>query len=64
MEYTISSHATPEEREIIEAAMRDATMEERQRQLILSRVGGEAALQTANALESAILKVRKERLGA
>jgi hypothetical protein len=64
MNYKIPSDATPEERDLIQQAIYDATIEERKRQLVLSRVGGEAALKTATSLENAILKVRKERLGA
>ena len=64
MNYTIPSDASPEERDLINQAIENATIEERERQLVLSRVGGEANLQTANSLEKAILKVRKERLGA
>jgi hypothetical protein len=61
MNYKIPSDAAPEERELIQQAIHDATIEERKRQLALSRLGSEAALETANSLENAILKVRKDR---
>jgi hypothetical protein len=64
MNYKIPSDATAEESDLIQQAIHDATIEERKRQLVLSRVGSEAALQTANSLENAIRKVRKERFGA
>jgi hypothetical protein len=64
MNYEIPQDASPEEREVIQQAIYDATIEERERQRVLSRVGGEKALETANSLEKAILKVRKERFGA
>ena len=64
MNYKIPSDATIEEREVIQQAIYDATIEERERQRVLSRVGGESALETAASLEKAILKVRKQRLGA
>jgi hypothetical protein len=61
MNYEIPSHATPEERETIENAIREASIAEREKQLAIARLGSEAALKTADALTDAILQVRKER---
>jgi hypothetical protein len=59
--YKIPSDASPEERETITAAIREATVAEREKQLAIDRLGSDAALKTANSLENAILKVRKDR---
>jgi hypothetical protein len=59
--YTIPSDASNEERELIKAAIREATTAEREKQLAIDRLGGEAALKTADALTDAIRKVRQER---
>jgi hypothetical protein len=61
MNYEIPSHATPEERELITEAIREAAIAEREKQLAIDRLGGEAALETADALTNAIRKVRNER---
>ncbi len=61
MNYQIPSHATPEERELITEAYREAAIAEREKQLAIDRLGGEAALKTADALSNAIRQVRKER---
>ena len=61
MNYELPSHATPEERELITEAYREAAIAEREKQLAIDRLGGEAALETANALTNAIRKVRNER---
>jgi hypothetical protein len=59
--YKIPSDASPEERETITAAIREATVAEREKQLALSRLDSEAALRTADALANAIRQVRKDR---
>jgi hypothetical protein len=61
MNYKIPSDASPEERELIKAAYRDAVTAEREKQLAMDRLGGEAALETADALTDATRKVRNER---
>ena len=61
MNYKIPGDASPEERELITEAYREATIAEREKQLAIGRLGGEAALETADALTNAIHKVRNER---
>ena len=61
MNYTFPSEASHEERELIKAEIHKATIAEREKQLAIDRLGGEAALQTADALTNAIRQVRKDR---
>jgi hypothetical protein len=61
MNYQIPSDATPEERELITEAYREAAIAEREKQLAIEKLGGEAALKTADALTDAIRKVRNDR---
>jgi hypothetical protein len=61
MNYTFPSEASHEERELIKSEIHKAVIAEREKQLAIDRLGGEAALETADALTNAIRKVRNER---